>query len=172
MHFDWRGQLVLRHINPFSSKWRKGGLRVFAAYFASAACTRSSYLIRNWSKLGKVASISILRRIANVQVWILANNGPRVAREGLYLLCFDREANPGFGPTDKVSLAFRLTLGLYQELCRAYLAFSPSVNVCRLLDRPLKRGRRAVRAPVHSYRAPLRFPQCRTAEYPQMDAGG
>jgi hypothetical protein len=62
--FDWRGQLVLRRINPFSSKWRKGGLRVFAAYSASAACTRSSYLLRNWSQLGKAASISILRWIS------------------------------------------------------------------------------------------------------------
>jgi hypothetical protein len=94
MHFDWRGQLVLRHINPFSSKWRKGSLRVFAAYSASAACTRSSYLIRNWSKLGKVGSISILRWIADLQAWILANNGPRVAREGLYLLCLIARRTP------------------------------------------------------------------------------
>src|SRR5713101_5576817 len=63
-------------------------------------------------------------RLTNVQVWISGNNGPRVIREGLYLLCVDREAEPGFGHTDQVSLAFRLTLGLYQELCRVYSAFS------------------------------------------------
>jgi hypothetical protein len=28
-----------------------------------------------------------------------------------------------------VSLTFRLTHGLYQELCRVYSAFSPSVHV-------------------------------------------
>jgi len=41
-----------------------------------------------------------------------------VVREGLYLLCVDREVEPGFGHTDQVSLAFRLTLGLYLHTYR------------------------------------------------------
>jgi hypothetical protein len=52
-----------------------------------------------------------------------------VVREGLYPLCLIREAKPGFRHTDKVSLTFRLTLGMYEELCRVPSAISPSVHV-------------------------------------------
>jgi hypothetical protein len=62
-------------------------------------------------------------------MWISENHGPRVVHEDLYLVCLNREAEPGFSHTDQVSFAFRLTLGLYQELCRVYPAISPSVHV-------------------------------------------
>jgi hypothetical protein len=52
----------------------------------------------------------------------------------LYLLCIDRDAKPGFGHTDQVSLAFWLTLGLYQsertdDPVRLYLREMSSVEL-------------------------------------------
>jgi hypothetical protein len=52
-----------------------------------------------------------------------------MVHEGLYLVCLNREAKPGFRRTDEVSFAFGLTLGLHQGLCGAYSAISPSVHV-------------------------------------------
>jgi transposase len=77
-------------------------------------------------------------RLANVQVWISGNNGPRMVREGLYLLCVDREVEPGFGHTDQVSLAFRLTLGLYLHVSNRAPDREPSrpmvVDSLKVLD--------------------------------------
>jgi hypothetical protein len=52
-----------------------------------------------------------------------------MVHEGLYLVCLNREAKPGFRHTDQVSFAFGLTLGLRQELCGAYSAIDTSVHV-------------------------------------------
>ncbi len=52
-----------------------------------------------------------------------------MVHKGLYPVCLNREAEPGFRHTDQVSFAFRLTLGLHQALCGAYSAINPSVHV-------------------------------------------
>jgi len=57
---------------------------------------------------------------SKVQLWISGDDGRHVIHEDLYLVCLNREAEPGFGHTDQVNFAFRLLLGPYQELCRAY----------------------------------------------------
>ena len=89
----------------------------------------SAAFLRNWSKLGECASISFCSTLAAVQVWISGNDRPRMVHEGLYLVRLNREAKPGFHHTGQVSSAFRLTLGLHQELCGAYSAINPSVHV-------------------------------------------
>ena len=59
-----------------------------------------------------------------------------MVREGLYLICVDREAKPGFGHIHQVSLAFRLVFGLYQVLCCVCSAFCP-VQPARRIVTPL-----------------------------------
>ncbi len=66
---------------------------------------------------------------SKVQLWISRNDGRQVVHEDLYLVCLNREAEPGFGHTNQMNFAFRLMLGLYQELGRAYSAISPGVHV-------------------------------------------
>src|SRR5258706_10808942 len=95
---------------------------------SSANRMHSAAFLRNWSKLGECASISFCSPLAAVQVWIAGNDRPRMVDEGLYLVCLNREAKPGFRHTDQVSFAFGLTLCLHQGLCGAYSAISPSVH--------------------------------------------
>jgi hypothetical protein len=91
---------------------------------SSADRMHSAAFLRNWSKLGECASISFCSTLAAVQVWISGNDRPRMVHEGLYLVCLNREAKPGFRHTDQVSFAFGLTLGLHQGHCGAYSAIN------------------------------------------------
>ena len=76
----------------------------FARYCAAVnmkrALFRHSVTGAFWAKYELPPPIDSLLRLANVQVWISGNNGPRVVREGLYPLCFIREAKPGFGHSE------------------------------------------------------------------------
>jgi hypothetical protein len=96
---------------------------------SSANRMHSAAFLRNWSKLGKCASISFCSTLATVRVLISGNDRPRMVHEGLYVVCLNREAEPGFCHADQVSFAFGLTVGLHQELCRAYSAINPSIHV-------------------------------------------
>src|SRR5260370_11576846 len=96
---------------------------------SSANRMHSAAFLRNWSKLGERASISFSSTLAAVQVWISGNDPPGMVHEGLYLVCLNREAKPGFRDTDQVSFAFGLTLCLHQGLCGAYSAINPGVHV-------------------------------------------
>jgi hypothetical protein len=138
-----RDELVSARSSPqMHKKSAKRNLRqhalVQATYCVFAACSASvshlSAISMKKDLCGELRAASAKRMHSaafsrNWLVLISENNGPRAVRESLYLLCIDRDAKPGFGHTDQVSLAFRLTLGLYQELCRVYSAFSPSVHV-------------------------------------------
>jgi hypothetical protein len=67
--------------------------------------------------------------LADVQVWISGNDGPRVIHHGFYPLCLNRKSEPGLGHTDQMNFAFRLTLGMCEELSRVYPAVCRGVHV-------------------------------------------
>ena len=58
----------------------------------------------------------------------------RLVGEGLYLFCLNRETKPGFGHSDQVSLAFRLTFACTKNSA-ARIRQSVPVSMCRLRDR-------------------------------------